>query len=84
MVSLYSLHYNFCRIHKTLKVHADDGGWVCPSELCDMEWIVGLIRRASADAEPPEDLPQAANFKLRHYPMKIRRLPPKFHGRKRA
>ena len=42
MVSLYALHYNFCRIHKTLKVTpAMEAGLT--SELRDMEWIVSLI-----------------------------------------
>ena len=42
MVSLYTLHYNFCRIHKTLKVTpAMEAGLT--GELRDMEWIVSLI-----------------------------------------
>ena len=48
MVSLYALHYNFCRIHKTLKVTpAMEAGLT--SELRDMEWIAGLI-----DARAPK------------------------------
>ena len=48
MVSLYALHYNFCRIHKTLKVTpAMEAGLT--SELRDMEWIVSLI-----DARAPK------------------------------
>ena len=48
MVSLYALHYNFCRIHKTLKVTpAMEAGLT--SELLDMEWIVSLI-----DARAPK------------------------------
>ena len=42
MVSLYTLHYNFCRIHKTLKVTpAMEIG--LSDTVRDMEWIVGLI-----------------------------------------
>ena len=48
MVSLYALRYNFCRIHKTLKVTpAMEAGLT--SELRGMEWIVGLI-----DARAPK------------------------------
>ena len=48
MVSLYTLHYNFCRIHKTLKVTpAMEAGLT--GELRDMEWIVSLI-----DARAPK------------------------------
>ena len=42
MVSLYTLHYNFCRIHKTLRVTpAMEIGLT--DTVHDMEWIVGLI-----------------------------------------
>ena len=42
MLSLYFVHYNFCRIHKTLKVTpAMEAGLT--GELRDMEWIVSLI-----------------------------------------
>ena len=42
MVSLYTLHYNFCHIHKTLKVTpAMEIG--LSDTVRDMEWIVGLI-----------------------------------------
>ncbi|MEX2506884.1 MAG: IS1 family transposase [Pseudohongiellaceae bacterium] len=46
MLSLYFVHYNFCRIHKTLKVTpAMEAGL---SDTCrDMEWIVGLIDAAA-------------------------------------
>lgn len=51
MLSLYFVHYNFCRQHKSL-------GGVSPAmaagvsdTLRDMEWIVGLI---DARAEPPK------------------------------
>ena len=42
MVSLYALHYNFCRIHKTLRVTpAMEIGLT--DTVHDLEWIVGLI-----------------------------------------
>ena len=42
MLSLYFLHYNFVRIHKSLKVTPAMAAGVA-TELHDMEWIVGLI-----------------------------------------
>lgn len=42
MLSLYFLHYNFCRIHKTIKVSpAMQAGLT--DTLHDVEWIVSLI-----------------------------------------
>lgn len=53
MLSLYFVHYNFCRIHKTLKVTpAMEAGLT--DKLYDMEWIVGLI-----DAMEPEPKSEA-------------------------
>ena len=53
MLSLYFLHYNFCRIHKTLKVTpAMEAGLT--SELHDMEWIVSLIDARAPRPNPPE------------------------------
>lgn len=42
MLSLYFVHYNFCRIHKSLKVTPAMAAGVSEM-LYDMEWIVGLI-----------------------------------------
>lgn len=50
MLSLYFLHYNFVRIHKTLKVTLAMEAGVA-KELHDMEWIVGLI---DANAPAPK------------------------------
>ena len=48
MLALYFLHYNFCRIHTTLKVSpAMEAGLT--NTLYDMEWIVELI-----DAHEPK------------------------------
>ena len=42
MLSLYFVHYNFCRIHKTLRVTpAMESGLI--SEVKDMKWICDLI-----------------------------------------
>ena len=50
MVNLYTLHYNFCRIHKTLRVTpAMEAG--LSATLHDCEWIVGLM---DAYAPPPK------------------------------
>lgn len=48
MLSLYFVHYNFVRIHKSLKVTPAMAAGVSDT-LHDMEWIVGLI-----DARAPE------------------------------
>lgn len=49
MLHLYFVHYNFCRIHKTLRVTpAMEAGLT--DTLHDCEWIVGLI---DADTPPP-------------------------------
>lgn len=49
MLSLYFVHYNFCRIHKTLKVTpAMEAG--LSDSVHSMEWIVGLID--AMEAEP--------------------------------
>ena len=48
MCSLYTVFYNFVRIHKTLKVTPAMAAGV-DTRLRDMEWIVGLI-----DARAPE------------------------------
>ncbi len=54
MLSLYFLHYNFCRIHKTLKVSPAMAAGVTDT-LRDMEWIVGLI-----DARAPKPGPRGS------------------------
>jgi len=46
MLSLYFVHYNFVRIHKTLKVTPAMAAGVSDT-LHDMEWIVGLIDAAA-------------------------------------
>ena len=48
MLSLYFVHYNFCRVHKTLRCTPAMAAGVGDT-LRDMEWIVGLI-----DARAPK------------------------------
>lgn len=52
MLSLYFVHYNFVRIHKSLKVTPAMAAGVTDT-LRDMEWIVGLI-----DARAPKPGPR--------------------------
>ena len=52
MLSLYFVFYNFCRIHKSLKVSPAMAAGVSET-LHDMEWIVGLIdARAKKPGRP--------------------------------
>lgn len=53
MLSLYFLHYNFVRIHKTLKVTPAMAAGVTDS-LHDMEWVVGLIDARAPKPKRPE------------------------------
>ena len=48
MLSLYFVHYNFCRMHKSLRMSPAMAAGVSDT-LQDMEWIVGLI-----DARAPK------------------------------
>ena len=52
MLSLYFVHYNFCRIHKSLKVTPAMAAGISDT-LHNMEWIVGLI-----DARAPKPGPR--------------------------
>ena len=51
-VALYFVHYNFCRVHKTLRMSPAMAAGVTDT-LHDMEWIVGLI-----DARAPKPGPR--------------------------
>ena len=51
-VALYFVHYNFCRVHKTLRTSPAMAAGVADT-LHDMEWIVGLI-----DARAPKPGPR--------------------------
>ena len=52
MLSLYFLHYNFCRIHKTLRMSPAMAAGI-DTTLHDMEWIIGLM-----DARAPKPGPR--------------------------
>lgn len=52
MLSLYFVHYNFVRVHKSLRMTPAMAAGVSET-LRDMEWIVGLI-----DARAPEPKPR--------------------------
>jgi hypothetical protein len=51
---LYFLHYNFCRIHKTLKMSPAMAAGVTDT-LRDVGWIVSLI-----DARAPKPRPRGS------------------------
>ena len=42
MLALYFIHYNFCRIHKTLQTSPAMAAEIT-DKLCNIEWIVELI-----------------------------------------
>ena len=50
-VSLYFVHYNFCRVHKTLRMSPAMVAGVTDT-LRDTEWIVGLINERAAKPGP--------------------------------
>lgn len=52
MLSLYFVHYNFCRVHKAVRMSPAMAAGVS-STLCDVEWIVSLI-----DARAPKPGPR--------------------------
>ena len=52
MLSLYFVHYNFCRAHKSLRMSPAMAAGVSDT-LRDIEWIVSLI-----DARAPQPGPR--------------------------
>ena len=48
-LALYFVHYNFCRIHKTLRMTPAMAAGLT-TQLHDAEWIVGLVGRTSTKA----------------------------------
>ena len=67
MLSLYFLHYNFVKIHKTLKITpAMEAG--VTDKLYDMEWIVGLIDAREAKPNRPQ------YYRPKHYKAKQTRM----------
>ena len=51
-VALYTVFYNFCRIHKTLRVTPAMEAGVSKT-LQDAEWIVGLMDAAAPKPKKP-------------------------------
>ena len=53
MVSLYAVHYNFCRIHKSLRVTpAMEAGLT--NTLHDMDWLVNLVEATAPKPRRPK------------------------------
>ena len=53
MVSLYTVYYNFCRIHKSLRVTpAMEAGLT--DTLHDMDWLVDLVEAAAPKPRRPK------------------------------
>jgi hypothetical protein len=57
MLSLYFVHYNFCRMHKSLRISPAMAAGVTDT-LRDMDWVVGLI-----DARAPKPGPRGPHKK---------------------
>src|SRR5689334_16994048 len=69
-VALHYMHYNFCRIHKTLRVTPAMAAGVM-DRLWSVEVIAALLK-ASEAKQPTTRGPtkaSARNFKLRHFPL---------------
>ncbi len=81
-LSLY-LHYNFVRVHKTLRVTPTMAAGIT-NTLHDMEWIVGLIdaRGAGAEQTKPQarNGPTAQKVKVRHYGTTGPRASSRYHS----
>ena len=60
MLSLYFVHYNFVRIHKTLRMTPAMAAGVSET-LHDMEWIVGLIDARAAKPNRPATYNKISN-----------------------
>ena len=56
ILSLYFVHYNFCRVHKSLQVSPAMAAGVSGT-LRDMEWIVGLIDALAPTPKRPGPKP---------------------------
>lgn len=52
MLSLYFVHYNFCRIHKTLRVTPAMQAGISET-VRDLDWVVGLIDEVAAKPNRP-------------------------------
>ena len=69
MLSLYFMHYNFCRVHKSLRMSPAMAAGVSDT-LKDMEWIVGLIdARAPKPKRPTTYRKRVSNMTLPDGPL---------------
>ena len=59
-IALYTVFYNFCRIHKTLRVSPAMEAGVSKT-LRDAEWIVGLVDAAAPKPKKPGPKPRESN-----------------------
>ena len=59
-LALYFLHFNFCRIHKTLRMSPAQAAGLTET-LRDMEWIVGLIDARAPIPKKPGPKPGSKN-----------------------
>jgi IS1 family transposase len=58
MLALYFLHYNFCRIHKTLRVTPAMAAGISDT-VRDMDWVVGMIDAVAPKPNRPARYNQA-------------------------
>ena len=75
MMDLWVVYYNFCRIHKTLRVTPAMEAGICDT-LRDCEWIVGLIDLSTAAPKKPGP-PVGSKYR----PRKPKQLKPTVTGR---
>jgi len=66
MLALYFTFYNFCRIHKTLRVTPAMAAGI-DSTVHDMDWIVGMIDAAAAKPNRPARYNQAKAIETADY-----------------
>ena len=82
-VALYTMFFNFCRVHKTLRMSPAMAAGVTDT-LRDAEWIVGLVDAAASTPGPRGPyLQEARRFKLRHY-RRSEQLDARFRRRRRC
>ena len=62
MLSLYFVHYNFCRVHKSLRMSPTMAAGVSDT-LRGMEWIVGLIDARAPKPNRPKTYRKRQNSK---------------------
>ncbi len=60
MLSLYFVHYNFCRMHKSLRMSPAMAAGVSDT-LRDMEWIVSLIDARAVKPNRPASYKKISN-----------------------